>query len=189
MRSEPPVSDPSAKTADPLATATAEPDDDPPVMNSKFHGILRRAVHGIVARGLISELGHRGEADAACAGAVELVKYRCLRRSRQGQWLSKPAMRQAGRRNKHVLGRIRHRVKDAARVDGSAFEFDKRFQPRLKLARKFARVRRKLCTLRRIKLYPISKTHRHDLEVRIFGNAELAAGGSKFCIHNATQTK
>src|SRR5215475_7462369 len=40
MRSEPPVSDPSAKTADPLATATAEPDDDPPVMNSKSHGFF-----------------------------------------------------------------------------------------------------------------------------------------------------
>ena len=43
MRREPPVSDPSATTADPLATATAEPDDEPPVMKSKFQGFFGAA--------------------------------------------------------------------------------------------------------------------------------------------------
>ena len=38
MRSEPPVSEPSAETTERLATATAEPDDEPPQMKSGFHG-------------------------------------------------------------------------------------------------------------------------------------------------------
>src|SRR6476620_4918461 len=98
-------------------------------------------------------------------------------------------MRQARRRNKHVLGRIGHRVKDAVRFDRSVFKFDKCSQLRLKLARKFARARRKLCTLRRIKLYPFSKTHRHGLESNLREWRGSVAGGSKFCSHNATHTK
>jgi hypothetical protein len=43
MRTEPPVSEPSAKVAAPLATATADPDDDPPVMKSACHGLRDRA--------------------------------------------------------------------------------------------------------------------------------------------------
>ena len=39
MRTEPPVSVPSATAAMPLATATAEPDDEPPGMKSAFHGL------------------------------------------------------------------------------------------------------------------------------------------------------
>ena len=39
MRTEPAVSDPNAKNAEPLATATAEPDDDPPGIKSTFHGL------------------------------------------------------------------------------------------------------------------------------------------------------
>ena len=42
MRSEPAVSDPSASTTEPLATAAAEPDDDPPGMKSGFHGLRTR---------------------------------------------------------------------------------------------------------------------------------------------------
>jgi hypothetical protein len=39
IRSEPPVSDPSAATTDPLATAAAEPEEEPPGMKSGFHGL------------------------------------------------------------------------------------------------------------------------------------------------------
>src|SRR6185437_4646652 len=39
MRREPPVSDPSATTTDPLATAAAEPDEEPPLIKSRFHGL------------------------------------------------------------------------------------------------------------------------------------------------------
>ena len=42
MRSEPPVSDPSAATTDPLATAAAEPDEEPPAMNCGFQGLRTR---------------------------------------------------------------------------------------------------------------------------------------------------
>src|SRR5215471_1246354 len=42
MRRDPPVSDPSATTTEPLATAAAEPEDDPPLIRSRFHGFLTR---------------------------------------------------------------------------------------------------------------------------------------------------
>src|SRR5262249_28995333 len=42
MRSEPPVSDPSAAATDPLATAAAEPDEDPPEIKGGFHGLHTR---------------------------------------------------------------------------------------------------------------------------------------------------
>src|SRR5436189_6015989 len=42
MRSEPPVSEPSAATTEPLATAAAEPDEEPPEMNWGFHGLPTR---------------------------------------------------------------------------------------------------------------------------------------------------
>ncbi len=42
MRSEPPVSEPSATSTMPAATAAAEPDDDPPVMKSVFQGLRTR---------------------------------------------------------------------------------------------------------------------------------------------------
>src|ERR1043165_6283967 len=42
MRSEPAVSDPSATAALPLATAPADPEDDPPAMKSRFHGFRTR---------------------------------------------------------------------------------------------------------------------------------------------------
>src|SRR5580658_2130254 len=38
QRPEPEVSDPSAATHIPAATAAAEPEDEPPVMRSGFHG-------------------------------------------------------------------------------------------------------------------------------------------------------
>src|SRR5215469_4886684 len=40
QRTEPEVSDPNAATHSPAATAAAEPDDDPPVIRSGFHGFL-----------------------------------------------------------------------------------------------------------------------------------------------------
>ena len=42
MRSEPAGSDPNATTALPLATAAADPEDDPPAMKSRFHGFRTR---------------------------------------------------------------------------------------------------------------------------------------------------
>ena len=42
MRSEPPVSDPSAATTAPLATAAADPDEEPPEMKSRFQGLRTR---------------------------------------------------------------------------------------------------------------------------------------------------
>src|SRR5262249_61190098 len=42
IRSEPPVSEPNAITAEPLATAAADPDDDPPEIKSGFHGLRTR---------------------------------------------------------------------------------------------------------------------------------------------------
>ena len=39
IRIDPPVSEPSAITDAPLATATADPDDDPPVTKSRFQGL------------------------------------------------------------------------------------------------------------------------------------------------------
>jgi hypothetical protein len=42
MRSEPAVSEPSATTTLPLATAAAEPDEDPPATKSRFHGLRTR---------------------------------------------------------------------------------------------------------------------------------------------------
>src|SRR6185312_299524 len=44
IRSDPPVSEPSAKTTAPLATAAAEPDDEPPQMKWAFHGLPTRPV-------------------------------------------------------------------------------------------------------------------------------------------------
>ena len=42
MRSEPPVSEPSATATAPLATAAADPDDEPPGTWSRLHGFLTR---------------------------------------------------------------------------------------------------------------------------------------------------
>ena len=39
MRTEPPVSEPRATKAAPLATAAAEPDDEPPGAKSGFQGL------------------------------------------------------------------------------------------------------------------------------------------------------
>ena len=41
-RTDPPVSEPSAPNARPAATAAPDPDDEPPVMCSTFHGFLQR---------------------------------------------------------------------------------------------------------------------------------------------------
>ena len=41
IRNEPPVSDPTAATTDPLATAAAEPDEEPPATKSGFQGFAR----------------------------------------------------------------------------------------------------------------------------------------------------
>ena len=42
MRSDPPVSDPSAATSAPPATAAADPDDEPPETKSRFQGLRTR---------------------------------------------------------------------------------------------------------------------------------------------------
>src|SRR5262249_41234167 len=42
IRSEPPVSDPSAATTAPPATAAADPDDEPPDMKARSHGLHTR---------------------------------------------------------------------------------------------------------------------------------------------------
>ncbi|WIX80304.1 hypothetical protein QRX50_05850 [Amycolatopsis carbonis] len=39
MRSEPPPSSPPASRAIPVATATDEPPDEPPLLKSRFHGL------------------------------------------------------------------------------------------------------------------------------------------------------
>src|SRR5262249_61187606 len=44
-RMEPPVSEPSATGTRPAATAAPEPEDEPPVKRSRFHG-LRAGGHG-----------------------------------------------------------------------------------------------------------------------------------------------
>jgi hypothetical protein len=42
MRSDPPVSEPSAATTAPLTTAAAEPDEETPETKSEFHGLRTR---------------------------------------------------------------------------------------------------------------------------------------------------
>ena len=39
MRTEPPMSDPSANGTQPLATAAPDPPDEPPAVRSRFHGL------------------------------------------------------------------------------------------------------------------------------------------------------
>ena len=57
---EPPVSDPIAMRTIPAATAAPEPEEEPPVMWSKPHGIARRRERQIEGRAADGELV-RGE--------------------------------------------------------------------------------------------------------------------------------
>ena len=50
-RSEPPVSEPSATKAAPDATATADPEDEPPVAKAGFHGLRAAPCNGLTPEG------------------------------------------------------------------------------------------------------------------------------------------
>ena len=76
-------------------------------------GIFRRAVHRVVARRLIGQLGHRRAADAARAGAIEQIEHLGLLRSVHRQRLRQSTMRLACLGHEHVLRRIGHPVEDA----------------------------------------------------------------------------
>lgn len=51
MRTDPAVSVPKAKSTSPAATATAEPDEDPPQMRAGFHGFTGRGLYGLPPEG------------------------------------------------------------------------------------------------------------------------------------------
>ena len=162
MRSEPPVSDPRATTTEPLATAAAEPDDEPPEMKSKIPWIADSAVHRVVAGRLIGEFRHRGIADAPAAGAIEQIEHSRLRAFYHRQRLSKSAMWRARGRHKDILCRVRHSVENTERRRNcSTFESDKCIQPRLEPARKIACACGKPRMLCGIKPRPIAKPQSH----------------------------
>ena len=83
IRIDPPVSEPSAHTAIPVATDTAPPDVDPPTTRRSSNGLAGRAVMRVQTQRRERELHHIGTAEQDRARGAEPRDDRCVGRGRR----------------------------------------------------------------------------------------------------------